>query len=349
MKHKLNNILFLLIAGMLTMMSSCSKDDLGTPTLSSISPGTGPGGMLVTLQGSNLSSIRTIVFDGNNAPAGFNPNFNTDDAILFRVPDTASGGAQNIILTNIDGSILTVPFNVVAFPNVKTSSNYDFQAGDQISFTGINLEGVDAVKFEATNEPIEIVSKTSKSLIVKMPATSLTRSKLVISNSSGTTTTTDEYINIDQAFQIFTDDYQNGFADGSWGDAGMRTESEHKTGIASASKKYAQGNWHLINFVRWGNPVEKNTEWKFLVAWVKGGSLDYDLYFGSDKSEGGFGSFNEGNKITVKANVWNYYKIPMDKLDFWKGGGGFEQFGIRIQGPDAQDETFYFDVVMFVK
>jgi len=349
MKQIFNNIFFLLVLGMIGLLPSCSKEEIGTPTLSTISPGTGPGGMLVTLQGSNLSQMRSIVFDGNNAPAGFNPNFNTDDAILFRVPDTASGGAQNIILTNIDGSVLTVPFNVVAFPNIKTSSNFDFQAGDEITFTGVNLEGVNEVKFEANNEAIEIISKSNKSLVIKMPATTLTRSKLIISNASGSTLTADEYINIDQAFQIFTDDYQNGFADGSWGDAGVRTEAAFKTGTAAASKTYAKGNWHLINFVRWGNPLEKDNDWKFLVVWVKGGSLDYDLYFGTDKSEGGHGSFNEGNKISVKANVWNYFKIPVEKLDFWKGGGGFEQLGIRIQGPDAQDETFYFDDLMFVK
>lgn len=347
MKNSINKLMLLFLTGVISILASCSKDDLGTPTFKSITPGTGPGGMLVTLEGSNLSEIRSIVFDGNNAPAGFNPNFNTDEAILFRVPDTASGGAQNIILTNLDGSILKVPFNVVAFPNVMTSSNYNYSAGDEITFSGINLEGVTTVKLEDGTDA-EVVSKSGKSLVIKMPANTLPRTKLIISNASGSTTTADEYVNIALAFQIFTDDYQNGFADGSWGDAGKKSEAEFKTGSASATKTYAKGNWHLINFARWGNPVEKDPDWKFLVTWIKGGSLDYDLYFGTDKSVGGFGSFNEGNKITVKANVWNYYKIPIDKLDFWEGGGGFEQFGIRIQGPDAQDETFYFDDILFV-
>ncbi|WP_350340187.1 hypothetical protein [Paraflavitalea speifideaquila] len=80
--------------------------------------------------------MRSIVFDNGNVPAAFNPVFNTSNAVIFRVPDTANGGDQNIIFTNIDGRSVKVPFSVVALPAVATVFPVDFQAGTSITLTG---------------------------------------------------------------------------------------------------------------------------------------------------------------------------------------------------------------------
>ena len=52
-----------------------------------------------------------------------------------------------------------------------------------------------------------------------MPASTVISTKLKITNASGTITTTQEFINADQAFVFFRDSYGNGEQDASWGDA----------------------------------------------------------------------------------------------------------------------------------
>lgn len=102
--------------------------------------------------------------------------------------------------------------------------------------------------------------------------------------------TTQEFVNIDQAYKIFTDEYHNGFGDGSWGDPGTISTEIFKTGTASVFKKYAQGNWHLINFANWWPGAPKDPDFKFLTLWIKGASTDQTLYLTSDKRTAGFGN-----------------------------------------------------------
>ncbi|RYF62531.1 MAG: cell shape determination protein CcmA, partial [Cytophagaceae bacterium] len=104
-------------------ISSCQKDTDGSPQIgpgnpvaTKVMPDSAAGGTLVTLTGTGLGDIRTIMFEKQNVPAGFQTTLNTDGAIMFRVPTEAAGGKQNIMLTNSAGQTLTVPFKVLAFP-----------------------------------------------------------------------------------------------------------------------------------------------------------------------------------------------------------------------------------------
>jgi hypothetical protein len=352
---RLSLLPLLFLVSILTF-TSCEKDSDGSPEVkpgnpqsAGIAPGEAPGGALITLKGTGLGDMRSIVFEKNNVPAPFTTTLNTESAIVFRVPDTAFGGAQKIIFTNSQGKTLEVPFTVIAMPSVTSVSNYNFTTGTQISLKGNNLDDVTSVVFEGNTTPVTIVSKSRKELVISMPATTLSRTKLKITNASGNITTDQEFVSLDNAFKIFTDSYGQDFQDGSWGDAGFISTSEFKSGTKSVGKKYAKGNWHLINFANWWPMVTYSPDFNYFTFWVKGASKDYSLYITSDKGVGGFGSFVESNKINVPANVWTYYKIPLSQLNLWATGNAFQQLGFRIQGPDAQDETFYFDDVMFVK
>src|SRR5258707_8432932 len=80
------------------IFASCKKDDGNSnPKSGGIAPDSASAGNVLTLTGTDLADMRSIVFDNGNVPAGFNPNFNTSGAVIFRVPDTANGGNQNII------------------------------------------------------------------------------------------------------------------------------------------------------------------------------------------------------------------------------------------------------------
>ncbi len=347
-----------IFTALLFFMAACSKEDFndGSPKttpgemiFSSIDKDSASSGQLLTLKGKGVGDIRTIVFDKNNTPAGFYPTLNTESAILFRVPDTVLGGAQNIILTNSAGKSMTVPFKVLAYATVSGVSNYNFTAGSQITLTGNNLDDVSKITFSGSTVPITILSQSKKELTIELPAADINRAKLDIVNNTGTITTTQEFVNIDKAYQIFTDAYGDGWSDNSWGDGAKIYTNVFKTGTASVGKTYAKGNWHLIDFVNWWPGAAKDPAYKFLTVWIKGGSADQTLYLTSDKRPAGFGNSDRSTPLNVPANVWTYFKIPIADANLWATGDTFNQLGFWIAGPEGSDETFYFDDLLLVK
>lgn len=362
---KFNTIYSLASLSVLTLatglvISSCQKDTDGSPQIgpgnpvaTKIMPDSAAGGTLVTLTGTGLGDIRTIMFEKQNIPAGFQTTLNTDGAILFRVPTEAAGGKQNIMLTNSAGQTLTVPFKVLAFPTVSAVSMYDFTKGTKVTITGNNFDDVTSVavadSLKGVSDAATIVSKSKTELVITMPASSLNRGTLAITNSTGRIRTKQEFVNIDKAYQIFTDAYGKDYQDGSWGDAGAVSTKEAVFGTASASKNYQKGNWHLINFTNWSSSLAYSADYTYITGWIKGGSVDYPLFITTDASKAGFGNFVDANQVNVKAGVWNYFKIKLSDMDFWGPGTKLQQLGFRIKGPDKQDEVFYFDNIMLVK
>lgn len=185
-----------------------------------------------------------------------------------------------------------------------------------------------------------------------MPDTDAGRVKLQITNSSGQMVTGQEFVNIDNAFPLFTDDYQNGVANNSWGPATTTTESANvKTGTTSFAATYNKGNWSMDGFANWNQGIEnlQAKGFNYLTFWVKGASQDYTLYLTCDGRPNAFGNSDRDVPINVKAGVWNYYKLALSDIKLWSKGASFKQIGWWIAGPDAQNETFYFDDVLFVK
>ncbi|MBO0935453.1 IPT/TIG domain-containing protein [Fibrella sp. HMF5335] len=345
------------MAGLATL--SCQKDTDGSPQIgpgnpqvTKIMPDSAAAGTTVTIVGSGLGDMRTILFEKLSVPAGFQPTLNTGEALIFRVPPDAAGGKQNVTFTNSAGQTVSVPFKVLAYPTVTNVSMYDFTKGTRITITGNNFDDVTSVavadSVKGVSDAATIVSKSKKELVIEMPATTLNRATLAITNGTGRIRTRQEFVNIDKAFPIFTDGYAKGFQDNSWGDAGAVSTKAAVFGVSSATKTYQKGNWHLIAFANWTG-IAYDPSYTYLTGWIKGGSADYALYVTTDASKAGFGNFVDANQVNVKANVWNYVKIKLADMDFWTPGSTMKQLGFRIKGPDKQDETFYFDNIMLVK
>jgi hypothetical protein len=328
-------------------LSSCGDDDDASPSVAQISPVQGASNTVLTVTGAGLGDIKSIVFENSNVPASFTSTFNTDGAILFRVPTDAIPGEQNIVFTNGSGKQFTVPFNVLGFAAITSVSDYNFVEGTEITLTGKNLADVNKVVFTGTTEEVEIVSQTATTLTLKFPATALNEATLTITNEAGGARTTQSFVAIDNAFKLFTDNYGAGYENASWGPASISTET-FKRGTASFSMGFNKGNWSQDGF---GWTTTPNDNYKFMSFWMKGASQDYTLYVWSAAQPGTFNTYEDWKKILVPANVWTYYKIPVSTLKIWgeNGTGAWNQIGWRIQGPDAQDETFYVDDVIFIK
>lgn len=336
---------FLAIAALAVMaVSSCKKDtdgsadsSAGNPTMTGITPAEAAGGTVVTITGSGLGAMRTIVFDKNNVPATFQPNLNTDNSILFRVPDTAFGGPQNILLTNVNGQTLSVPFKVIALPTVSEIYPIDFQAGTQVTLTGNNLGDVTNVVIDGTADAATIVSKDRKKLVITMPSTTVNRAKLKLTNASGDRVLAQEMTYIPNAFAIFVEGWGPGMHDWSWAGTHDVSGTEAYHGTKSFRVIYSANGWQGASIHR-DDPRIRTSDYTFLTFWVKGGTADINMQVYSEQG---------GSKvtITVPANVWTYFKMPIQgHMD----GLMLERLNFQAVGP-AANQTIYFDNILLVK
>ena len=338
MKFILLNIRPLLLLAISALaMVSCDKDsDSGraNPKADKLDPTKASGNTVLTLTGTDLADIRSIVFDNGNVPAPFNPVFNTSNAVIFRVPDTANGGDQNIIFTNVDGKSITVPFSVVALPTVSAAFPVDFQPGTTVTLTGNNFETTTKVVLEGTTTEATVVSKTKKQLVLTMPAATVNTCKLVITNASGTMTTTQVFTNVDAAYAVFKDALHADWEDWSWSLTNTASTADKITGTASLQAAYsgAWGGMQLHAKVK--APL---AAYKYVTFWIKGADVEKKMKF----------NFNWTNDqtLTIPANVWTYYKID---LSIFKNAGVSELETFVMQIHD-DPKTLYFDNILLVK
>jgi len=334
-------------------IGACTKEEQkpeasNNPKANALEKSEGSAGDVITITGDNLGGIQTILFEKDSVAAPFNPVLNNDKAIVFRVPDNATGGEQNIILTNSLNKQIIVAYKVIALPTVTEVSNYNFvPGGPSLTLKGNNLGDVTSVTLEGTSVAAEIVSQSKAELVINIPATTVNTAKLVVTNSTGPITTNQVFVNMNNAYRIFTDGYENGFENGSWGPAEISGDF-FKSGSKSFKAGYVQKNWSADGFANW-NGIANMPEYTYMSFWVKGASANYTLYLTGDQRAGGYGNSDKSVPLNIPANVWTYFKIPMSTLKLWEKGGAMKQVGFWIEGPDAQDEAFYFDDVIFIK
>ena len=336
-----NSLLMLLSLFVAVAINGCKKDSdgspdyvAGTPVAAKVSPDKGGGGTTITITGTGLGQMRTIVFDKNNVPASFTTTLNAENSMIFRVPDTAFGGPQNILLTNSEGKILSVPFNVIALPGVATAFPTDFEANTLVTLDGINLEAVSKVVFEGTTVAATIISQSRKKMVIKMPATTITRGKLTLTNASGDNTTNMEFVNVDQAQCVFKDDLTNGFQNWGWGGNFAASATEKITGTSCMRAAFdPTGSWGGMQL---GGGAINLTGYKYFTFWVKGDDVDKNVQF--------WLNWNNQKVITVPANKWTYFRYTL-AIDF---PGTTNVDNVTFQIFDA-GKTILFDNIMFIK
>lgn len=335
------------IAGLLicVAISSCVKEKAApkvsdSPVANALSPDSAAGGGVLTLTGSGLADMRSIVFETNNVPASFNPAFNTDEAVIFRVPDTAYGGTQNIIFTNSLGKSVTVPFKVIALATISSASIYEFTTGSQITLTGNNLESVTAVSLDGTTDAATIVSSNKSTLVLTMPSTTVTKAKLRITNASGTIVTIQEFISVDNAYQFFTENFgvNNGVPVDNWSWSGTAVSSDYAIlGTNSLKASFPAGGWAGLSF-HVNTPIAFS-DYTYFTFWIRGGTADVQLNITHD--------FSLVKTITVPGGVWTYFKLP---IAGWLNGITGDRVTFQIQGPNGGvNEDLYFDDILLVK
>ncbi len=358
------SVLSALIIAVMACFTACTKGDSdgspsvrpGDPKSSGINPDSAANGTLVTVTGTGLGDMRSIVFEKENVPAPFYSTLNTETSILFRIPDTAFGGEQNVIFTNSQGKQLILPFRVLAYPTVSSVSDYNFTEGTQITLTGTNLADVETVILTGTTNQATIVSKEKNTLVITMPATTSSIATLDITNATGKMTTTQEFVNIPQNFIAFDDDWGQAAAYGgsvqswSFGCSAYGYDGMVKTGTKSLRVDYVDGGLSLFLGCNWGTPNLAFTDYytaKYITFWARGEGSDVNITIVPDNPWPGNdmwgGPAATGSKtITINKDVWTYYKIPSSFIN-----GGYSRLNFKIEG--TTDKTVYYDNILLVK
>jgi IPT/TIG domain len=323
------------------LLVSCKKNNASGPTANAITPDSAAGNAVITLTGSGLSNIQSILFDNGNVPAPFNPVFNTSGAIIFRVPDTANGGAQNIILTNAAGQSVKVAFKVIALATISSASingytGFEFYGGTQLTLTGNNLDNVTNVVIDGTSDKATIVSATKHTLVLTMPTSSVTSAKLDITNGSGTVVTQQSFVDVDNAFQWFAkNSYGPGVQDWSWDNSSVDS-GVSILGSKSLLEKYSSGSWSALSFHAASPvPASNYTQYSF---WVKGGAVSEQVDISSE--DGG-----STLTITVPPSVWTYFTVP---INGFINGVNVNRMDFKMHGPNNTDSVYY-DELIFSK
>ncbi len=320
--------------------ASCTKDVHVTPTLKTITPDSAAGNTVITLTGSGLKDIQSAVFDLGNVPIAFNTNFNTDGAVIFRVPSGANVGTQHIVFTNSSGYQFSVPFTVLAVPTLESAFPTEWEAGNTVTITGNYLQTANHVSLVGTSDTGTIISATATQLIIKMPASSVPSAKLTVSNNAGSSTTTFSLINMDQQIKFFTEDYGPGMQDWSW-DNSSKSTAYAVSGTVSLKEVFTAGGSQGMSFH--SDNVLNLSNYQSLSLWIRGGANDNTLkVFPDAVISGSAGSTN----VTVPAGKWTHIVVPMSLAGF--SAVTCQRFDFQITGPNT-DQTLYFDNVILIK
>jgi hypothetical protein len=322
-----------------------------TPQVVAMDSTTSDGNLqnMYAIIGTNLASVTTVSFNG--VSVYFNKALGSDSTILVGIPKTTPAGptqSNTLSVTTLNGKV-DYKFSILLPPPTVTDvSNYNFSNGSEITLTGIGLASVTDVQLGTSTVKATISSKSDTQLTIKMPGATSTSTTLLLIYSGGQVALKQVFVNLDQAYKFFTEDYGTDWSGNFWG-SGEISSATAKSGVKSLKLTYAKGNWSANGVANWNVGLPGNGGYTYLSFYIKGGTQDYTLYLTGDKRATPYGNGDQSTPITVKANVWNYYKLPLSSLGLWATGSPSNTLGFWIKGPDAQDESFYIDDWVLVK
>ena len=320
-------------------------------------------GNYYVLHGSNLGSATTITFNGTIAY--FNRALSTDNTIIVAVPGLTPyfgpKATDSLVVTTLYGTAHYKFTIIPPPPTPMTYSNYNFSAGSQITLTGVGFGPVTDVKLvdsaQTDSTILTVVNQNDSVITVQFPSTDMIQGFLKFDYTAAgipaTAVTLQSFVDMDNAYVIFDDNFENGWADGSWTVAKPDiSTSIFKTGTASFVGVYAAGNWQIEGFNNWYPSLPYSADYQYVSFWIKGGVASHVINVETNTSSQEYGQ-NSSNPITVPANVWTYFKLPISgigSIDFWTPGSTLKQLGFFLKGQSGDvNETIYFDDVMLIK
>lgn len=147
------------------LLTAC-KEEAGQPVIEMIDPIFGPAETLVTFEGVNLDGLKEITFSGQSV--NFNNAYNSDVALLFRIPTNVPLGEHEVVLTT-DGGSATTNFRVTLdAPEIFSVTPEFGSPGELVTILGKNFfDPVNVWFYDSI--PGEIITLTEDSMEVRIP------------------------------------------------------------------------------------------------------------------------------------------------------------------------------------
>ena len=187
-----NFIYLVLLLPVIFLASGCEDSD--PPEFISVEPGFGSETQLIVLKGNNLGEIRELLFNG--VPIQFNTAYNSDVALLFRVPKGTPLGAT-IVTVRTDHGSFEFDFLVSELPpTIRSFTPRSADPGQIITVTGENffdppldmyfrvdrMSPDDPMRLDSIVGEITYVSETKDTMRVRVPEGAVSGPLVVVAN-----------------------------------------------------------------------------------------------------------------------------------------------------------------------
>ncbi|HJV49789.1 MAG TPA: S8 family serine peptidase, partial [Geothrix sp.] len=146
--------------------TSTSFTVIPAPTVTGLSPSSGPVGTLVTLTGTGFSDASAVTFNGTAATF----TLVSDGSITATVPAGATTGRVSVTTPGGTGSTST-SFTVIPAPTVIALGPTTGPVGTLVTLTGAGFSGATAVTFNGTPASFTVISDVSITATVPAGAT----------------------------------------------------------------------------------------------------------------------------------------------------------------------------------
>ncbi|MBT0768317.1 IPT/TIG domain-containing protein [Kineosporia sp. J2-2] len=163
---------------------------VGTPTLTSITPDTGPvgGGGDVVLTGTGFTNATSVQF---GATAGTNLRKDSDTQITVQVPSGVTAGTRNVTVVSSYGTSNAQTYTYAALPVLTslTPGTGTIAGGTTVTLTGTGFTGATDVRFGTTSAPGPITVSGPTSITVTTPAHAAGTVPVTVTGPGGTSVT----------------------------------------------------------------------------------------------------------------------------------------------------------------
>jgi hypothetical protein len=311
---------------------SCKDDQAVTPA-AEVTPNKAFAGTLLTIKGSNLKNIQKVLFGTVETP--FNPAYNTDGAMLLRVPTNAIYGDQKLTLFNAGGekTQLQLDFTVLQPPPaINSFEPSSALPGDKVTINGNNFIGQMTVDIEGV--PVKILSSDKNKIVIEIPKDAK-QGKINVTTGGGKAESL-QVLYTEKVILLVSDFDGNGIrADGNFWYAYGDTDQDGKSPVTTnkspdpikgnflkATNSTGKSGKGYVGFSTWDWDNWKGFGLKDDISKV---GIRFDLNSNGATKTDMFVAFDDFNGGNWKANVkvdwvgWKTVTVKLSDLSIWYG------------------------------
>ena len=318
----------LILAILIQCCFSCKETP--APILESISPTFGPAETLVTFKGMNLENIQTLTFSGQEV--NFNNAYNSENALLFRIPTNIPLGDHEVVLTTEGGSVFTNFRMTLEAPEIFDVQPEFATAGETVTILGKNFFDPLEVYFH-DSVAADIVFSAPDSMEVVVPD-GIEKGRLVVWANGGRALSPKNFFSVNK---ILVNDFDgNGIRSDTenWIRSGFVDQASPSDAVQNANPTPIDGNFLKLTGkdefdIKWIGGFENNSNdisvfENFGITNSAGNTLlEMDVHTnGNDKTyvtliflerDGSINDFTE--TILIENDEWERISIPLSRFE----------------------------------